>query len=113
KDPVGFTFHHLWVTPYRDGELYAGGRHPSQAGSRYTDTLFHYANDDPIKNRDIVVWYSLGDTHVPRPEDYPIMSNMKLSVSFRPDGFFERNPAIGLGEVFGTARDGGPPTGRR
>lgn len=113
KGPVGFTFHHLWVTPYRDGELYAGGRHPSQAGSRYTDTLFHYANDDPIQNRDIVVWYSLGDTHVPRPEDYPIMSNMKLSVSFRPNGFFERNPAIGLGEVFGTARDGGPRRGQR
>jgi primary-amine oxidase len=105
KDPVGFTFHHLWVTPYRDGEVYAAGRHPNQAASSYVDTLFHYANDDPIRNRDIVVWYSLGDTHVPRPEDFPIMSNMKLSVSFRPNGFFERNPAVGLGEVFDATRD--------
>ena len=28
-------------------------------------------------------------------EDYPLMSNMKLSVRFVPDGFFARNPALG------------------
>src|SRR5439155_446063 len=28
RGPVGFTFHHLWVTPYRDGEFFAGGRYP-------------------------------------------------------------------------------------
>jgi primary-amine oxidase len=113
KDAVGFTFHHLWVTPYRDGELYAAGRHPNQAGSNYADSLFHYANDDPVQNRDIVLWYSLGNTHVPRPEDFPVMTNMKLSVSFRPNGFFERNPATGLGEVFGIGQEARPPSGRR
>src|SRR5436190_19806998 len=24
-ETVGFTLHHLWVTPYRDGQLYAAG----------------------------------------------------------------------------------------
>ena len=61
--------------------------------------LPHYANDDSIYDKDIVVWYSLGQTHVVRPEDYPLISNMKISVVFRPDGFFERNPALGLGRV--------------
>jgi len=27
------------------------------------------------------------------------MTNMKMSVLFRPDGFFERNPVLGLGRI--------------
>jgi primary-amine oxidase len=100
KDPVGFTFHHFWVTPYREGQLYASGRHPGQAGANYTDTLYHYANDEPVYDKDIVVWYSLGETHVTRPEDYPVMTNAKVSVVFRPDGFFDRNPVLGAGSVY-------------
>jgi len=94
-----FTFNHFWVTPYRDGELYAAGKYPNQAVNSSTDALSHYANEEGIYNKDIVVWYSIGQTHVVRPEDYPVISNMKMSVTFRPDGFFTRNPALGLGRV--------------
>jgi primary-amine oxidase len=94
RGPAGFTFHHVWVTPYRDGELYAGGKYPNQPPADYADALYH-AGEASIYDRDIVVWYSLGETHVVRPEDYPLMSNMKLSVRFVPDGFFARNPALG------------------
>ena len=94
-DASGFTSHHVWVTPYRDGLLYAGGAYPNQAGAKVTDALTSMADDSPIYDRDIVVWYSLGSTHVPRPEDFPLMSNMKLSVVFRPDGFFPTNPMFG------------------
>jgi primary-amine oxidase len=100
QGPAGYTFHHLWVTPYRDGQLYPVGAHPSRAGSGYADTLFHYADDEPIYDRDIVVWYSLGETHFPRPEDYPVMSNTTLSVDFRPDGFFARNPVLDAAKVY-------------
>ena len=89
KGIMGFTFYHFWATPNREGQLYADGAYPNQAKSSYADTLYHYANDEPIYNRDIVVWYSMGDTHAPRPEDYPLMPNKKISVSFRPDGFFD------------------------
>jgi primary-amine oxidase len=95
REPVGFTFHHLWVTPYRDGELYAAGAYPNQASRSYADTLHSYADDSSIYDKDIVVWYSIGDTHVPRPEDFPLMSSKKVSVAFHPDGFFERNPIFG------------------
>jgi len=98
QGPAGYTFHHLWVTPYRDGQLYPVGAHPNGARDT-TDTLFHYANDEPIYDTDIVVWYSLGVTHFPRPEDYPVMTNMTLSVDFRPDGFFERNPVLDAGTI--------------
>jgi primary-amine oxidase len=94
-----FTFHHFWVTPYRHGQHYAAGVYPHQSKATSTDALPHYANDDSIYDKDIVVWYSLGQTHLVRPEDYPLISNMKISVVFRPDGFFERNPALGLGRL--------------
>ena len=93
---AAFTFHQLWVTPYRDGELFADGHYPNQPPQDYADTLYHYANDQSVFDRDIVVWYSLGETHVPRSEDYPLMPTMKLSVLFRPDGFFSRDPSLGL-----------------
>ncbi len=100
REPVALTFHHLWVTPFREGQLYAGGTYPNQAKPDGTDTLYHYTNGESIYKKDIVVWYSLGETHVPRLEDYPVMPNVKLSVVFRPDGFFERNPVLGLGKVY-------------
>jgi primary-amine oxidase len=95
REPVGFTLHHLWVTPYRDGQLYAAGSYPNQAPVDYADTLYSYADHSSVYDTDIVVWYSMGDTHVPRPEDYPLMSSKKLSVVFHPDGFFSRNPILG------------------
>jgi primary-amine oxidase len=93
--PAGFTFHHLWATPYREGELFADGRYPNQPTRRNVDTLYNYSNSESIRDRDIVVWYSLAETHVPRPEDYPLMTDMKVSVLFRPNGFFARNPVFG------------------
>ena len=95
--PYGFAFHQLWVTPQREGELYAAGHHPMQAGTGDMDTLFHYSDQSSIYDRDIVVWCVFGATHVPRPEDYPIISGMTLSVQFRPDGFFDGNPALVYG----------------
>jgi primary-amine oxidase len=96
---TGFTAHHLWVTPYRHGQYYAAGAYPNQSKSDYTDTLHRYADTSSIYDQDIVVWYSLGDTHVPRPEDFPVMSSKRISVSFHPDGFFERNPALGATDI--------------
>ena len=98
---AGFTAHHLWVTPYRPDQLYAAGPYPNQATPGDADGLARYADQEAIYDRDIVVWYSLGMTHFPRVEDYPVMSSARLSVTFHPDGFFQRNPAVGLGQVGG------------
>jgi primary-amine oxidase len=98
---AAFTFHQFWVTPYREGEIFADGRYPNQPPADYADTLYFYANDESVFDRDIVIWYSLGEMHIPRPEDYPLMPTMKLSVEFRPDGFFARNPSLGLAHESG------------
>ena len=31
------------------------------------------ANNEPLANQDVVVWYTMGVTHMPRPEEWPVM----------------------------------------
>jgi primary-amine oxidase len=90
---AGFIREHLWVTPYRSDERYAAGEypnlHPGGAGlPEWTSA------DRPIDDRDVVIWYTFGHHHVPRPEDWPIMPVTSIGFSLKPVGFFERNPAL-------------------
>jgi primary-amine oxidase len=90
-----FLSAHLWVTPYREGEVYAGGEYPNQ--SRGTDGLAHWTRDNRgIGNNDVVLWYTLGVTHNPRPEDWPVMPVHAAGFRLVPWGFFGKNPAMDL-----------------
>jgi primary-amine oxidase len=89
---AGFVNHHVWVTPYRDEEKYAAGDYPNQ--SMGGDGLPKWtAADRPIANTDVVFWYTFGHTHVPRPEDYPVMPTAYIGFLLKPNGFFDENPA--------------------
>lgn len=91
---ASFLDHTLWVTRYRAEERYPSGPYPNQGVGN--DGLPRYSgNNDAIRNRDVVLWYTLGVTHVPRPEDWPIMPVEHVGVSLHPMGFFDRNPGIG------------------
>ena len=91
---AAFSGEPLWVTAYDAAELYAAGPYPNQ--SKGGDGLPAYAaRHRPVVNADIVLWYTMGFHHVPRPEDWPVMPTMWHSVSLLPDGFFERNPTAG------------------
>jgi primary-amine oxidase len=82
-----------WVSAYDPDELYAAGLFPNQ--SKGGDGLPAYvAQHRPVANADIVLWYTMGFHHVPRPEDWPVMSTMWHSLSLVPYGFFGRNPTI-------------------
>ena len=91
---AGFARHNLWVTPYAPDEHYAGAGpftnlHPGGVGlSTYTEA------DRSIEDTDVVVWHTLGVTHVPRPEDWPIMPVEYAGFTLVPLGFFDRNPAL-------------------
>jgi primary-amine oxidase len=50
--------------------------------------------DRPIDDCDVVVWYTFGHHHVPRPEDWPIMPVTTAGFSLKPVGFFQRNPSL-------------------
>jgi primary-amine oxidase len=88
-----FATKHLWVTRYDPAERYAAGdfvnQHPGGAGlPAYT------AADRDIDGRDLVVWHTFGLTHIPRPEDWPIMPVDYTGFVLKPVGFFDRNPAL-------------------
>lgn len=90
---AGFTKNHLWVTRYHPREMHAAGQYPNQhAGG---DGLPRWtAADRPVENTDIVVWYTLGHNHVPRPEDWPVMPTYYAGFKLLPSGFFDANPAL-------------------
>lgn len=69
---AGFAYRHVWVTAYDPAERYAAGDTPNQR--RDNDGLPVYVQADrPLDDADVIVWYSFGAHHVPRPEDWPVM----------------------------------------
>jgi len=92
---AAFSSHQLWVTPYRQDELYAAGVFPT--ASKGNDGLAIWTKADrPIENTDIVAWYTLGFHHVPRAEDFPVMPVMWHDFVIRPFNFFPQNPVLDL-----------------
>ena len=92
---AGFLNSHVWVTAYNPAEIYAAGSYPYQ--SKGGDGLPKWAAADrPLANRDVVLWYTMGITHNPRPEDWPVMPTYIAGFKLEPWGFFARNPAMDL-----------------
>jgi primary-amine oxidase len=90
---AAFTLHQLWVTAYDPKERYAAGDYPNQhAGGAGLPEW--QAADRPLENTDVVLWYTLGHHHIPRPEDWPVMPVARLGFALKPFGFFDRNPAL-------------------
>jgi primary-amine oxidase len=89
---AGFVDHHVWVTPFKADEKHAAGNYPNQ--SRGGDGLPKWtAADRSLVNTDVVLWYTFGHTHLPRPEDYPVMPTAYIGFLLKPAGFFSQNPA--------------------
>jgi primary-amine oxidase len=92
---AGFLTNNLWVTPYDSRERYPTGEYPNQNPGG--DGLPKWTKADrEIGARDLVVWYNFGQTHIPRVEDWPVMPVSSVGFLLRPDGFFDRNPAMDL-----------------
>ena len=95
---AAFLNSHVWVTPYQAGEIYAGGNYPNQ--SRGGDGLPRWAAANrTIHNQDVVLWYSMGVTHNPRPEDWPVMPVHAAGFQLVPWGFFEPQSRDGSAPV--------------
>ena len=90
---AGFTTNHLWVTPYDRREMHAAGQYPNQHAGGAGLPEWTSADRD-IENKDVVVWYTLGHNHVPRPEDWPVMPTYYAGFKLLPVGFFDANPAL-------------------
>ena len=88
-----FIDHHLWVTRYAEDELYAAGAYPNQSEAGQGLPAWTSADRD-LDGKDVVVWYTFGVTHIPRPEDWPVMPTHTAGFKLMPNGFFARNPAL-------------------
>lgn len=90
---AGFLDAQLWVTPYRRNELYAAGQYPNQ--SRGGDGLPAFTRGDaPVTDADVVLWYVMGITHLPRTEDWPVMPSHVAGFKLVPTGLFPHNPLV-------------------
>jgi Cu2+-containing amine oxidase len=83
----------LFVPCFQPTQIYAGGEYAFQSTGK--DTLQTWTDEDrSIANTDIVAYYTVGFKHVPRMEDWPVMSTKWASFQLRPFNFFTYNPAI-------------------
>jgi primary-amine oxidase len=88
----------FWATQYDPAEQYAAGNYVNQ--SQGGNGLGEWTKADRyLENQDVVLWYTLGITHIPRPEEWPVMPAHHASFELVPSGFFRSNPAISEAEI--------------
>ena len=68
-----FAQHHVWVSKYKDGELFAGGEFTNQSKDEVDGVMDAVRRNDSVEDEDVVVWATWGLTHNPRVEDWPVM----------------------------------------
>ncbi|MGW0037735.1 primary-amine oxidase [Gordonia sp. NPDC003376] len=92
---AAFATKHLWVTRYDPAEMWPAGYAPNQhpGGAGIPEFI---ADDAHLDDVDLVVWHTFGLTHVPRPEDWPVMPVDHTGFTLSPNGFFDRNPVLDL-----------------
>jgi primary-amine oxidase len=97
-----FARHHLWVTRFDARELHAAGDYPNQ---HHGDGIGEWVKQErDLTDTDVVLWHTFGTSHLPRPEDWPIMPCDYVGFTLKPAGFFDRNPSL---DVPPPARHGG------
>ncbi|RKT55809.1 primary-amine oxidase [Saccharothrix australiensis] len=92
---AAFATRHLWVTRFHEDERYPAGEYPDQhpGGAGLPRWA---AQDRPLVDADLVLWHVFGPTHLPRPEDWPVMPVDYSGFLFKPLGFHDRNPTLDL-----------------
>jgi primary-amine oxidase len=94
---AGFIDHPIWVTVYKDDEMSGAAAFPTTAPAG--EGLPKYiSNNESLEGKDLVLWYTFGVTHIPRPEEWPIMNVHHTGFTLMPVNFFAQNPAMNLPE---------------
>jgi len=99
--------HTLWVTRQHDEEKWPCGTYPTQSSDDQGLTAW-IADDEPLINTDVVLWYVFGIHHITRVEDWPVMPVDTVSFWLKPFGFFDRNPALDVPAQPGHGGTAGP-----
>jgi primary-amine oxidase len=92
-----FATRSLWVSKFDEEQLWPSGKYVPQQRDTAEDSIGNWVKDGHnVADEDVVVWLTFGVTHVPRPEDFPVMPVEHLSVWLKPANFFKMNPAHDL-----------------
>lgn len=102
KDPPmkrnAYVEYSVWNTVYDPDQRYAGGKYVMQGDG--SDTLAEWVKKDrSLMGKDIVTWFTAGFHHVPRMEDWPVMSTDWKTIHIMPHNFFAHNPALTIRNV--------------
>jgi primary-amine oxidase len=89
-----FAEHHVWVTKYRDGDLWAGGKWTNQSLEEIDGVADYAARNENVRNQDLVMWLTYGTTHNPTVEQFPVMPVDIMTITLKPADFFTKNPAM-------------------
>lgn len=92
---AGYLKKHIWITPYKENEIYPEGKYINQ-NPKDTGLGSWAQQDRNIYNEDDVVWVTTGTTHVPRSEEWPMMSTEWVSMLLKPFNFLDRTPTLDL-----------------
>lgn len=85
----------VWNTVHDPEQRYAGGKYAFQSDG--SDTLATWVEEDRVlDDADIVTWFTAGFHHIPRMEDWPVMSTDWKTIHIMPHNFFATNPAMTL-----------------
>ncbi|KAI5966172.1 AMO2 [Candida pseudojiufengensis] len=90
-----FATQQMWVTKYHDHELFAAGEFTNQS-QKDTGLAEWTVRDENVRNEDCVVWATMGFTHIPRVEDFPVMPVEIHNIMLTPFNFFNKNPALDI-----------------
>jgi len=88
---ASFLDHQLWVTLFDPRQMYASGEWVNLMHEREGVEMWS-ADDRPIVDKDVVLWYTNSVLHLPRPEDWPVMPAHTAGFRLVPIGFWATNP---------------------
>ncbi|KAI6164518.1 copper amine oxidase [Pisolithus thermaeus] len=97
---ASFAHKQLWVVRDEEGpkgsRIFPSGRYVPQTREEPEDSVGKWVKEGKgsIENEDIVLFLTLGTTHIPRPEDWPVMPVEHVGVLFKPSSFFTSNPSM-------------------
>ncbi|KAF9567748.1 peroxisomal copper amine oxidase [Agrocybe pediades] len=92
----------LWVCRDAEGEdgsgtvrMWPAGKYVPQTKEEPEDSVGSWVEgQQEVEDEDLLVFVTIGTTHIPRPEDWPVMPVEHLTVSFKPNSFFKANPSM-------------------
>jgi primary-amine oxidase len=90
---AGFSAQTLWVSKFRPDQKWAAGLYPNLS-TKDEGVPDFVAKAESITNDDLVLWYTMGFRHAPRPEDFPILPTFWHEVTLRPAFFFDMDPSM-------------------